>query len=95
MLEPALPLSRLGKLGLRVRDFWCMAAPLEIMAILRMPDCRLLGAAIPCRWAPRDELGTVSDSLDSGSDSCSSISGRVVSSKLGLDFEASLPRRRV
>lgn len=40
MLDPALPLSRLGSLGLRARDFWWAAAPLEIMAIFRIPGWR-------------------------------------------------------
>lgn len=94
MLEPALPLSMLGSLGLRGRVFWCAAVPLDIMAILRMPGgCRLLDAAVPDRWVGR-ELRLTSDVRASGSDRCSSISGRVISSKLVFVFElTSFPRR--
>lgn len=92
MLEPVLPLSRLGSLGLRARGFWCAAVPLEIMANLRMPGWRIL--VIPDRWEARER--PILGGLDSGEDSCSSISGRGMPSKLGLDFEVmSLPRLTV
>lgn len=39
MLDAPLPLSTLGKLGLRARVRWCAAAPLEIIAARRMFGC--------------------------------------------------------
>lgn len=94
ILEPALPLSMLGSLGLRARDLWCMAAPLEIIAILRIPGWRMLDEAVLDRWDGRERPMT--GGMDSGLESCSSISGRVMLSRLGLDLVlTSLPRLTV